>query len=578
MEITEAATPWWALAALDLPSRSDPSRIRELAQRGALNRIRKTVAFHDLWFSVVAQAEQFAAAAGSPEQLVRDDPLRARKAALSSPRAFVQYCQILDDTLKVPTLKDFHVRTLRAMREQPQSLVLLPFAHGKSWLSSILCPLMDWAEEPEFTEARIYYNDRFVKLWTRKLMAVVENTKALHDLFPWVDKPSAGDPCEGFWSTEGFSIKGKRAIEPSFEGLTVAQGITGRRYWRTGCDDWVISENARSELIQERFWEYFFTGPMTMQKPVPFRSHYQTRASNVFVVGTLFDTLDFNARLMKRWREASKFVYRVDVYTDRSKQEVIWPEERPLEFIEELRLNMGERAFNMRCRNLVRERDAIAFPEELVDRAIRTDWQYGVAPGMSRLLIGFDPATGKRSKRHSYPAAAVIAWEDDTLHVVKWARWAVPMPRQCEYMAEWARQYQCPVAVEEANTQAGYAHWLRQIAPDVQCISHTTHHNKRDWRQGVESFLPLFETDNIRIHAQGCPPDLLKALRDELVTWPSPGMTTDLVMAMWIAKYQFELRFRTQQQHHQITEPIPGRRRGLGVRVNLQALREMSSR
>ena len=223
------------------------------------------------------------------------------------------------------------------------------------------------------------------------------------------------------------------------------------------------------------------------------------------------------------------------------------------------------------------------FPEELVDWAIK-DGRSDAAPALwcevpehTKLIIGFDPGSGRRVAHHGarYPAFAVYGLRDLTWwrpqvpstsvllrdggyqpappdlehHVVQWGRLeGLGAYGKCQKLVDLAHTYNCPIAVEDNGTQTSYAEILQRLAPDVAIVCHTTSENKRDPAQGVDQFEPIFRNRRIVIHAAGAPADQVRALRDELVGWPTWSFS-DLVMALWIARHQFAL-------HVQMAEPV----------------------
>lgn len=578
-DLTDVGCPWWAVSMLAIPKQSDHDRVRRLAQRGRLHQIHQMPELSRLWSEVVAKAVAVANS-GSIQDWIKKAPEACRWGAMESPRAFVQFANILDDTLRVPTLKDFHVRAVLHMREQQDAVILLPFSHGKSWLASMVVPFMDWAENAEFTEGRIYFGYDFSRTYTVKLMQEIERNEQMRALWPQIRRPIkanrpkgiAGDPCQGFWSQRGFSIGGKQAIEMSFEPLTVGRAVTGKRYWRTVCDDWVNSDNCDSVAQQDKMWSYFNTGPKTMGRVAPnFRSHHGTRAGTLAVVGTLFHRQDLNSRVLSQYRREGCSTMRVDVYKDKAKTEVIWPEERPLEYIRKLEVSLGLVAFNMRCRNLIQDDRERSFTEEDVDAALQRgqQWGYGVVPPGWKVMIGFDPASGSAGRGAKYPAAVVLAFYEDYIHVVAWERWRMTQPRQLEMLREWAHRYGCPVAVEDNHIQRCYREWMRELDPTVEIVNHPTHFNKRDWRQGVESFIPFFENGLITVHVDGATDQHRSELREELVQYPQ-ARYTDLVMAMWICKYQFEKR---ERRYAPAQNSMPVIQRGMSTVIDVRAFR-----
>jgi hypothetical protein len=128
---------------------------------------------------------------------------------------------------------------------------------------------------------------------------------------------------------------------------------------------------------------------------------------------------------------------------------------------------------------------------------------------------------------------------------------------QCQKMVELARAYNCPVAFEDNTLQAAYGEEIAKIASDVKTLCHTTGLNKRDPIQGVEQFEPILHNQRLIIHAMGAPGDQVKALRDELIGWPTHEFS-DLVMALWIARYQYSLHVQVQQAPPVTRRTMPG--------------------
>lgn len=585
MHLPDADVPWWAISLLDLDGsvrgakkRSVMSRVRWHMQMGERTQLRRQV-FWDTWGQVIELANTKVAkrplddwineaweqtdhntGEGSPfTNMVRD-------AALSSPNAFCSFINLCDDDGHVFVLKDFHLRTLRAMRGERLACILLPWAHGKSALGSLVVPLMDWAEWQDCTEGRIYLSQSHEKKWIRRLMDQVTNNERLHKLFPWVRKPIKGDAGYGVWGTEGFAIGGRTIGDYSFEPLTAGQGATGNRFHRVGADDWVTSMNAGSNPEQEKLKEYLWTGAMTMPQTSTRLSKHRTKFGTFYLCGTLFSRNDVNFETFNRFTDLGHKALRFDVYRHgHAHNGVLWPEVRGEKWVAEQKRDLGERRFNMRCRNIVGGSTHLTFPPEKVRYAEcdgtngRPAYAWQVVPPGCRTIIGFDPGSGKITKTSKDPALVVfghrvdhkpVMLRDDRgdhspedpewFHVIEWNRLeGIPFSQQCDFIADRARFYQCPAAIEDNNQQVAYAEYINKVYPGVKVISHTTGLNKRDPKQGVEQFEPLFGNDRMIIHAQGAPQHQLLALREELLSYP--GARTDLVMAMWVARYQQQL-------------------------------------
>lgn len=590
--LTDSGIPWWAVALLPLEPGSEEYKCRRVHQQGRITpatgaspnatKFGAGIDYAELWRSIVQLSiDEYGDL--TPFEAVKNDVDKCRYAALSCPRAFVQFIGLLDDDLEPWVLKSFHVQAIRAMRTKGLACVLLPFSHGKSALSSIVVPLMDWAENPESTQIRIYHSGSHTKYWTRKLMAEVEGNVHLHNLFPWIDRPRRGDPCEGIWSTEGFSIKGKVVVDPSFRPLTAGSSIVGVRADRVGADDWVNEFNSSSVTVQDKFYNYFKTGVLTMRrKRVDWSSRFATLWGNAYLIGTLFDRRDVNYRIHDEWTklnekgDKSYYTMRKSIYPHRNSRdtgEVIWPEKRPPDYVKQLEIDLGRRAFRMRCENRTTDTDETVFTERMLEDAKRDDLAYGELPstGEYRFLLAYDPGTGQKSSRfQKYPAAVLMGQDITTqeLHFIRFERWPIPAPRQIDRLIDWGRRYAVTICVESNATQASYQDWIRERAPDVRVITHYTSNVKHDAGAGVESLLPLFEAGKVRIHTGGVDEVVLREFVQEFIEWPQ-GRYSDMLMAAWIGRYKLRELLRSVAIGQRSVTPMYVRERGIRQRISL---------
>jgi hypothetical protein len=510
-------------------------------------------------------------------------------ALASGPRGWVQWTDWRDNNNERIVLKDFHVRMVNHLRQTGMVLALLPFLHGKSALASGLVPFIDWSENLECTQIRVYESDDFATNWTRTLMDIVESNERLHLLFPGISKPGRGSASAKVWSTDGFNISGREHLgpNPSFRATTWAKGRTGIRGDRIIFDDLVNDENDESVKEQDRMHNYVKSGAITMREVRPktgiWNSRYGTKWGTLGVVGTIFDKQDVNARLQREWRgKSDRKVIRIDVFPYKGAEQegvVIWPEKRPHEYIMQLKDEMGDRAFKMRLRNMPGGDDGtFGFDEDTVKDAVKIEWMWGQAPAGMPLIIGFDPASGKRTRWTKYPAFVVLAFSGEYIHFVCWGRWqGKTFPTQIGELAQLGLHYQCPIAIEDNATQTAYGEQLNASYSSVRTICMTTGDNKRDPASGVEMFDPLFRNGKVIMHGGSAPPDMIKALTSEFIDWPR-GEYTDLVMAAWTGKRQYDLlhKFRTADVQ---TSPVPKyiSNRGLGGSIDLRPFKQAAS-
>lgn len=611
-QLSDADTPWWAVALADVSAIDGGIRVRNARERGL--RLHGAAAW-DLWGQVVQLAQEKVMRRSLEEwrEKCRSElgegrgweggPVSAavRRACLRSVRAFGEVIDLRDDEGSPIVFKDFHVQTVRAMRGQAHACILLPFEFGKSYLNNIVVPLLDWAEWPDATELRIYWNTSHSDKWIRRLMGEIEGNTALHAVFPWISRPERGDAAwpqggKPLWGTRGFSIRGRTIEDKAFEILTANQFSIGNRAARVGGDDWVNTDNSKMVGVQDRLYEYWLTGPETMAQQLMRQSEFGTAWPSVYYCGTLFESYDVGNSIFQfygemRRRDSAYRSLRFDCFIGNNSERTIWPERKTPQYMRQKREALGERVFNMRCRNLIRGASQRVFPRHDVlaaefDGENRPPLPWGETPqGGFGLVIGFDPGSGRITKESKNPAYFVYCRRDarDELlpgllrepglpmgpmrdprqpediyhHGLEWGRLdGYSFVRQCEFLIALARRYRCPVAFENNATQEAYGDQIRKDAPDIRLFAHRTGPGGADPRQGVEQFEPLFKNERILLHCAGAPQRNVLALREELCQWP--GRFTDLVMAMWIARHQSEDHFRTEVPQEPIRLRMPG--------------------
>jgi hypothetical protein len=592
----DATIPWAAIELLNLSPREPMGRVRSWMRRGHRPRISSTT-FWNLWQDVIDQAESKVLKRPISEWIeaaYRDtDPVTGecgefaqvvRDAALINPRSFSYFIGLRDDEGRRIVYKDFHIWTIDGMRKFDYFVGLLPFEFGKSFLSNIVVPLMDFSEWCDATQIRIYWAEQFAQKWLPRLMSIINTNEDLHKLFPWVRKPRKEDRPDRplWWSSKGFTIAGRTLDDRSFTPLTASQYTTGPRASRAAGDDWVNNANAQIRSQQDRLTEYFMAGVWTMPQTYQRVSTFGTVWGSASLLGTLFSQTDCNKQVydhiieLKRSAKhgASYKALRVDCYErGREENDSIWPEYKDKETLLALRESLTPRVFNMRCRNIIGGWEQLTFPKEVVvaaeyDGVNRPPYEFGQIPQRTRGYIGFDPGSGKITRESKNPAWAVYGQRDDAPegppgllrdpfyqapppdiwhHVIEWGRMeGFSFTRQCDKLAEIYRRIGWPIAFEDNTLQTSYAEYMERFYPDVRMIPHHTGQNVIDPVDGVEQFEPIFRNYRIIIHAAKAPRDQLLALREELTTWK--GRYTDIVMALWIAKSKFTQRERLEQK------------------------------
>jgi hypothetical protein len=444
-----------------------------------------------------------------------------------------------------------------------------------SYLSSIVVCLMDWAEWNNATETRIYWNDKLAEKWTVRLQSEVQYNDNLQRVFPWIRKPTRDDKATS-WGSEGFAIGGRDLADRSFEPLTARGYSVGNRYSRVGADDWVTVGNAGSLNEQDKLLEYFFSGVMSMPQKLRRVSKYGTIWSSCYYIGTLYDRRDCGYRLSTQLRANGEKVIVRDVYPEGAANShlVLWPEGRDAEYISKKRANMLPKSFNARFRNMVVDDSMETFTADDVDEACSVSlesgglYAFGKVPHDSYAFIGYDPASGKRTRYSADPAICVYAEVPDrddegietggfSAHFVEWERLqGYDFPRQCQTIVNWSRRLLLPVVIEKNTLQGAYREYIRQLAPDVRVYDHQTQGEKWNSDDGVETFAPLFRNKRAVIHADQAPQSELRALQTQLIEWPQSAKT-DLIMAFWFARARLRKRQKARSRPSIVPDSLP---------------------
>lgn len=600
--IPDSTVPFWAFGMLDCGKGSDFAKVRSHVLQG-MRPAMDAFKWGDSWYDTYAKLVDlsFTVASRDPEewQAQIDSLIDGKQyeheqlrhfAAKSGPRGTAQWMDWRDDSGESMVFKDFHVRIVESIRKIGLVEVLVPFLHGKSAIASGFVPFMDWAENKEATQIRIYASDDVAKAWSWTLMQIVESSERLHKLWPWIDKPGNGNPNKKFWSSDGFNIAGRELLSqhPSFRAITWATGKVGIRGDRVVADDLVTDENDESVPIQDRIHNYSKSSILSMRTVRPprgeWRSRYATKWGTVSWVGTVYHKQDANARIQREWQDKpDRKVMRISVFPYKGARNdgvVIWPERYPYHHVMQLWEEMGDRAFRMRLMNQPGGDDGtFGFDEESVKACVADEWLWGQLPAGAPCIIGYDPGSGKTTKWAKNPAWVLLAFHMGYIHVVKWGTWrGTTFPQRNAHLAQLYWEYNCPIAVEDNNQQIAIAEQMAIDYPSVRVICQTTNQNKRDPVQGVESFDPIFRARKVVIHAGDAPKLLLHQLVSEFVDFPD-GDTTDLVMAAWFGKRQYELLHKYHDVNVQ-NNPVPDyvASRGLGGSIDLRPYKDAAAR
>lgn len=234
------------------------------------------------------------------------------------------------------------------------------------------------------------------------------------------------------------------------KATSVGSGIRGEHPAAIALDDVLDDQNDMSyDTVQQWF----------RKKLTPMLSP----GTSLYVVGTpmamgdLYHTEMLNNEAWKTWREGAITNYDEWRSGEGIEPEVLWPSERPLEFLLEQRQSIGELAFAQEYLCKVVDDESAVYPPSLTRKNLDMDavLQSKKLHGKT-YIVGFDPSHGIGQ---DYTVMVVMRQDEDgNLHIVNlWRRNDFPPSKQVDVIAEFDKVYQHPrFAFESAGFQSLY--------------------------------------------------------------------------------------------------------------------------
>ena len=444
-------------------------------------------------------------------------------------------------------LKPFHLRLLDNALNHIRALTEYPAGHGKTTLTSTICPILEICRNPNIRIGLIAKNTAEGE----DIMRAIQQEMTDNDLLVEEWGPFRGDDDSKAWSLSRIDVakRSRRGKESTISMFGAgSKDVLGKRTDWTICDDVVTDQNSATEDQRRKLRDWFDmcveTGP-------------EFAHSRLTVVGTRFhpndlygdlEELEFDGETM--WR-----VQREDAIKDEEKQETLWPEKWPWRLLMMQKVKVGTLSFNKRYRNIAVDPSRMVFREEFVrggsvngiryPGCLDKNFKVGDYEDNWRIVAGFDPAVG--TSRHAKFCAHIVLAEgscrehDRCFWVVDLDREQLTQPQQVEKVLAAHETYPLQRSIVEANSafagllqsihdkmdERGFAY---SIEPHV-----TTRVNKPDPEIGVQSMSPWFERCAVHIPwGDGHSQRKMAQLVDELIMYPD-SRTTDTVMAFWFA-------------------------------------------
>jgi len=379
------------------------------------------------------------------------------------------------------TDKEFHNEWYDYASIQRRFLLLAPRRHAKSTCLSVNYVLWRIVNNPNIRILLVSNTD----LQARGFVRVVKQN--LEKYFPSLI-PEGREK----WAETAFVVKRSATLrDQTLSAVGVNGPIISRRQDLIVCDDVVDSENAESESLREKVYDWFLKVLMPTLEP----------NGQIIIIGTPFGPDDLYARL-----QIDKWPFRkYDAIVDEDKKESLWPEVLPFECA----IAQTEKEHKGHCclAAIRRQMGVIRFgaqyrcdPSGYAGNKLKIEWlkesYYRDLPEKLEIVMGVDPAISERTGA-DYTAITVLGYSEaeKKIYLVAYYRGHYTFPEQLSLITTtWQTHQASRIIVEATAYQAALAQGLQGMGLPV--IPYRT---IKDKVTRVLSISPYFENRTIRI-------------------------------------------------------------------------------
>ena len=497
--------------------------------------------------------------------LVVPDNSEKRRLISAHSAAFfdIYYCGMRYANHRVRWLESFDrvAAQAKAQGDKGRLLVLAPRDHGKTELGityALRAICMDRNIRILWISASAAQAERRM----RRLKSLLRSEKVVED---WASEPDIG--CTAFeggdaqWTTTQVYVhRDKHSIDPTVQAIGSGGAITGAHFDLPIADDIEDARTAYTSAGREktRSWFRGTCQPMLVRGGLLVVIGTRKHADDLF--GHLKDDPVFSVieePAIKKWPD--KFHYKVEVMDGRDvisgietegEHEVLWPEERPLEYLLRERRSMGAQLFAREFQNEVVDDSAAAFKWAWLEAAQERGkglslYQFPDVESLD-IVQGWDFALVTN-------AAAAEARDRDWSVGTTWGRdpetgmhyllglqriRGVSIARLQRHVVEEFERFKGSVSSVAVEKNAfGEIHYTDLVSKtDLPIRPHlTTSRNKSDPWHGVPSLSILFENGKVVIpSATEQDKEVTRPLLQELFGL-GREKHDDCVMSLWIA-------------------------------------------
>lgn len=479
--------------------------------------------------------------------------------------------------------------------EKPNVLILWPAGFGKTTIvSTRLIPVMSICDNPNARLQFIGKNETEAFSFSTSIRRELQNPRLVADFGNFVPTDKNVP-----WSNQAFSVQQRewRDVRENFEFFgTNSHAELGKRSDKVYIDDIETPDTARTPEMRDKLLEWVRIGPLTSARPVWRRDgngevliprHLRWSKTERYwgtgIVGTIFHPEAFYAMVM---RDPTFTSVKFDCYKDKKCSISLSDNMLNVKDLQRELRSIGTLAFNKRYRNISYNEEEMAFreswirgqEEEVNGQRIKhkgcldRERSFGQVEEGWEVYLGFDPASGSRSKWSAFAAYVVLAIdpedEERKIHLIDFKKLQDNFDRMLDWLLEGNPQYGIPGFLKLYNYKKGvveknaFGKWMvsnDRIEPYIQrntIIPHFTGTDKTDPEAGVFAMGNILQDGRFRIpYKESSDQERAEEFIGELLMYPKG--TCDLVMAMWLA--QIPMKLGTTQYRSWFTQGGSGK-------------------
>jgi len=464
--------------------------------------------------------------------------------------------------------------------EKPNVLILWPAGFGKTTVvSTRVLPVMEICDNPNSRNQYIGKNETEAFSFSTTIRRELQNPRLVKDFgtFKPTDK---GVP----WSNNAFSVEQRdwRDVRENFEFFgTNSHAALGKRSDKVYLDDVETPDTARTPDQREKLLEWVRIGPLTSARPLWPRDNMGkvliprhvrwSRTARYWAtgfVGTIFHPEALYAMIQK---DPTFTCLKFDCYKDKACTVSLSPKMLSVSDLQREQKSIGILAFNKRYRNIAYNEEEMAFREAWVRgteeeyNGIRVNHKgcldkersFGDVDESWQLHLGFDPASGSKSRWSAYSAYVVLGYdptgEDENIYLIVYLKMQENFDRMLDHLLDGSHRYGIEGFYEKYHYAKGvveknaFGKWMvnnDRIKPFIDrsiIVDHDTGGgNKNDPEAGVYSMGAMIQDGRFRIpYKESSDQEKAEDFISDLLLYPKG--TNDLVMAMWLSTQHMNL-------------------------------------